>query len=54
MIEQSLNRLKLRGVFASTIIDKVLSGFLCGDKGANKMLNGLVSSDLALEANRFG
>jgi hypothetical protein len=43
----------MRGVFAESFIDQTLQRFQEGDSLANKMLCGLLSADLALQARWF-
>ncbi len=53
MVEALLSRLAGRAVFAPAFVTHVLRRFERGEPGAYKMLNGLLSADVALEAGVF-
>ncbi len=53
MIDASLERLKKRGVFQPLLIEQIYQRFLRADPNAEKMMRGLVTCDVALEAGVF-
>jgi hypothetical protein len=53
MVDQALKRLRSRGVFDPSFIDGVEQRFRNGERGADKQLNGLMTTDIAIEAGRF-
>ena len=53
VIETSLARVRGRRVFRESFLDTVETRFWAGDVTASKMLNGVVTADIALESGRF-
>lgn len=52
VIETSLARVRGRRVFRDSFVDTVEARFWAGDVTASKMINGIISADVAIEAGR--
>ena len=53
MVETSLARVRGRRVFRESFLDTVETRFWAGDVTASKMLNGVVTADIALASGRI-
>jgi hypothetical protein len=53
VLDTSLARVRGRGVFRDSFIAAVESRFWAGDVTASKMINGIVTADIALETGRI-